>query len=437
MNSTLSRLPSWDEWEREARRRDDADPLASFRSRFYIPADTVYLDGNSLGLFSQEAEAATLQVLADWRTGAIKGWTEATPTPWFHLAEETGARVAPLVGAEPEAVIVTGSTTLNLHQILATFYEPDRTGRDKIVGDRLNFPSDLYAIESHLRLRGRDPATRLVLVDSRDGVTLNEQDIIAALTDDVQIAVLPSVLYLSGQLLDIPAITKAAHARGVKVAWDLSHSVGAIPHELDAWGVDFAFWCHYKHMNAGPGSVGGLYVNRRHWGASSPGLAGWFGSRKERQFDLSATFAPAETPGGLQIGTPHLLSLAPLAGALTLHEEAGIARIRAKSLALTAFLRELAEAILSDWGVRVVTPYDDRPARRAPRARAPERRASFARPARPRRRAGFSPAQYPSLRAHRPVQHLRRVCSRGSSSPRSAGKSGDRNAARAFEGLVT
>src|SRR5205085_702485 len=158
---------------------------------------------------------------------------------------------------------------------------------------------------------GLDPQTHLRLVRSRDGLTLQEEYIVAAMTEDVQLVVLPSVLYHSGQLLDMPALTEQAHARNMVIGFDCSHSIGAVPHALSAWNVDFAFWCGYKYLNNGPGGTGGLYLNRRHFGRA-PGLAGWFSSRKDRQFDMAPTLEPAVGAGALQIGTPNILSMAPL-----------------------------------------------------------------------------------------------------------------------------
>ena len=348
------RVTKFSQWETEAARRDAADPLARFRDRFYVSPNRVYMDGNSLGLLSRDAEQSVLSVLAEWKHKAVEGWTEAEPA-WFGWAERLGAQVAPLVGAEVDSVVVTGSTTGNLHQLLATLFAPTDE-RNKIVADALNFPSDIFALESHLRLRGLDPKTHLVKVPSRDGRTLDEADIIAALLrPDVQMAVLPSVVYTSGQLLDMEAITRAACDNGVLIGWDCSHSIGAVKHELDTWGADFAFWCHYKYLNAGPGAVGGLYVNRRHFGRA-PGLAGWWGSNKQAQFDMTHEFAPANHAGALQIGTPPILALAPLAGTLAIHAEAGMENLRNKSLALTDFLREMCEAILFPYGFSIATP---------------------------------------------------------------------------------
>jgi kynureninase len=335
---------------------DTHDPLAQFRGEFYLPPGQIYLDGNSLGPLSRRSEASTLRVLETWKGQGIGGWLDGDP-PWFTLAEELGASLAGLVGAEPVEVVVANSTTINLHQLLATLYQP-LARRTQIVVDALSFPSDRYAIESHLRLRGRDPIADLVVIPSADGRTLSEQDLIDAMTDEVALAVLPSVVYKSGQLLDLKQITREAHARGVRVGFDLSHSVGVVPHRLDDWGVDFAFWCSYKYLNGGPGSVGGLYLNRRHFGAS-PGLAGWFGSRKDRQFAMAHEFEPAEGAGGLQVGTPPILSMAPLIGALEIVHEAGIEAIRRKSLALTAYLRSIIEADLAEFGFVLATPLED------------------------------------------------------------------------------
>lgn len=334
---------------------DEADPLARFRAEFYLPAGQIYLDGNSLGLLSRHAEAHVQRVLGEWRALGITGWTEANP-PWLTLSESIAAQLAPLLGAAPDEVALTGSTTANLHQLLATLFDP-AAARKIIVADELNFPSDLHALASHLRQRGLDPARHLRLVPSRDGHTLRPEDIHAALTPDVQMLLLPVVQYTSGQLFDAAALTRAAHARGILIGFDCSHSIGAVPHALDRDGVDFAFWCNYKYLNAGPGAVGGLYLNRRHFGRAS-GLAGWWGVRRDRRFAMNAQHEPAPDASALHIGTPHLLSLAPLQGSLEIFAEAGgIAPLRAKSLAQTAFLLELAEVDLP--GFRVASPRGD------------------------------------------------------------------------------
>src|SRR5699024_9308350 len=230
--------------------------------------------------------------------------------------------------------------------------------RTIILADELNFPSDIYALKSQLQLRGLDPKDHLVQVKSSDGDTIQEEDIVKAMTDDIALIILPSVLYRSGQLLDIEKLTKEAHQRGIKIGFDLCHSIGAIPHNLHDWDVDFAFWCTYKHLNGGPGSVGALFVHERHFG-TSPGLAGWFSSDKDKQFDMEHTLTPANDAGAFQIGTPHVLSAAPLLGSVDLMLEAGIDNIREKSLQLTAFMMELIEEDLKGFNFVIRNTKED------------------------------------------------------------------------------
>ncbi len=350
--------------ESHALKLDAADPLAGWRSHFFIPESLIYLDGNSCGLLSREAETALLKTLAQWKELAIEGWLQADP-PWFTLGEELGAMMAPLIGAAPDEVVATGSTTVNLHALLATFYRPEGR-RTKIVATALDFPSDRYALESQIALRGLDPKNELICVGSRDGRLVEEGEIIAALGDDTALAFLPAVSYRSGQLFDMARLTAAARARGALIGFDCAHSIGAVPHAFGDWGVDFALWCNYKYLNGGPGAAGGLYVNRRHFPAVSgrmPGLRGWWGCDKARQFDLAPEFAPAESAGAWQIGTTHLFSAAPLQGSLQLFAAAGIGALRAKSLALTQYLIALMDELAgAPWNLTVGTPRD--PARR-------------------------------------------------------------------------
>ena len=344
--------------ESHARSLDATDPLAGFRARFHLPPATIYLDGNSLGLLPRDAETETRHALEQWKSLAIGGWLDADP-PWFGIGEELGAAMAPLVGAEPAAVVATGSTTSNLHALVATFYRPS-PGRRKIVATALDFPSDLYALAGQIRLAGGDPASDLLLVPSRDGRTIDEGDIEAALTDEVALVVLPSVLYASGQLLDIERLANSARGRGIVAGFDCAHSVGAVPHRFDEWGVDWAVWCTYKYLSGGPGAIGALYVNRRHWGAE-PSLPGWWGSDKRRQFDMAPEFAGAAAAGRWQMGTPPILAAAPLRGSLRLFAEAGIAEIRTKSLAQTDFLIDLMDRsglLAPSYGYGIATPRD-------------------------------------------------------------------------------
>lgn len=336
-----------------AMKLDEEDSLKHYRKEFYLQPNVIYMDGNSLGLLSKRAEQSLLSLLDSWKKYGIDGWTQGEH-PWFYFSDTLSEMCAPLVGASKEEVMITGSTTTNLHQLIASFYRP-KDARTKILADELTFPSDLYAISSQLSLHGYGPEEHMKLVKSRDGDTLNDTDIIEAMTDDVALIVLPSVLYRSGQILNMEELTKAAHERNILIGFDLCHSIGSVPHQLDDWDVDFAFWCNYKHLNGGPGAVGGLYVNHKHFG-QKPGLAGWFGSDKEKQFDLAIQMTPASDASAYQIGTPSILSAAPLYGSLEMFAEAGINAIREKSLKLTDYMTLLVEEELSDYHFTIANP---------------------------------------------------------------------------------
>lgn len=334
-----------------AEQLDAADPLASFREDFHLPAGRIYLDGNSLGLCSRSAEASLMRRLHQWKTDGVEAWSN-----WLDLPERLAARVAPLIGASPNRVAVCGSTTSNLHQLLATLYMPTAQ-RSKIVIDQSAFPSDAHAVQSHLRLRGLSPDEHLVRVPSREDGLLHTEDLIHAIDSSVALLLVPAVVYTTGQWLDVATLAKAAHDRGAMIGIDCAHSIGAVPHALDAIDADFAFWCSYKYLNAGPGAVGGLYLNARHFGRS-PGLAGWFGNRRETMFSMRHDFDAAADATSLMIGTPHILSLTPLEGALDSIEQAGLDRLRTKSLAMSDRLIALADQRLARFGIRVVTPRD-------------------------------------------------------------------------------
>jgi kynureninase len=341
-----------------AQRLDATDSLAQFRSRFFVPEGQIYLDGNSLGLLSRDAERTLLAVLEQWRATGIGGWL-AGDSPWFTMAETLAARVAKLVGAEADEIAIANSMTINLHQLLCTLYKPDAQRR-KVLIDAHSFPTDRYALRSHLQLRGLDPDENIVIAPPGPSRFLDEGEIVKALRDpSLQMALFPSVVYTTGQLLDLERLCAAARENGVIIGLDMSHSVGVLPHALDEWGADFAGWGHYKWLNAGPGSVAGLYLNRRHFDADGmvhAGLAGWWSVHKESMFEMSDQFFPGLGASALQIGTPAVLSMAPIDGALLPVEEAGLERIRAKSLRMTEFLMQIADEELTPLGFTIGTP---------------------------------------------------------------------------------
>jgi len=349
-----------------ARARDDADPLTALRDRFHVPEGERYMDGNSLGLLSTDAERTIDRVVDEWRERGIRGW-EAADEPWFTYAEHLGDRVAPLVGAREEEVVVANSTTVNIHTLIGTFLDA-HDGSPTVLVNRLDFPTDHYAIRSQLRARGHDPEEHLVLVESEDGRTIPMDAVETALEHhDVGIVFMPSVLYRSGQLFDVERLTDAAHEHGALAGFDLAHSVGVVPHDLHDAGVDFAVWCSYKYLNAGPGAIAGLYVHEDHFG-TEPALAGWWGHEKATQFELREHFTPEPSAGGWQIGTVPVLSAAPLEGSLDLIADAatladrsvpddaapgrvGIEALRERSVALTEYLIDLVDERLTECSV--------------------------------------------------------------------------------------
>ena len=346
----------------EARSLDTQDELRAFRDEFYVPEKTYYMDGNSLGLLSRPAEQRLLQTLDEWKRLGIEGWLQGDP-PWYYLADELAALLAPMLGAAPDEVVIANSTSVNLHQILATFYQPEGQ-RSKIIIDEYAFPTDVYAIQSQMRLRGLDPQDNIIVVKAvnvNNERLIEEDEIIARIDDhahEVAMLILPGVIYTTGQLFDMQRLTAAAHQHDIPICIDASHSVGSVPHQFNDWGVDYAIWCNYKYLNAGPGAVGGLYVNRKHFGAT-PGLAGWFSSDKSSQFDMAHQPTFAQDASAYQIGTPPLLSMAPLQATLEMFQAAGIERVRAKSLKQTRYLMTLIESELDGLGFSIPTPDDD------------------------------------------------------------------------------
>lgn len=308
------------------------------------------MDGNSLGLMCRAADAALRDAAGAWRTLGVRGWAEG-PEPWFGMARKASDLLAPLLGCDPDDVTVGNSTTVNLHQILATFADPRRGG---VVLDATHFPTDRYAVESFVRgVRGGGPMPLTLVPPGPDGL-LDEADLCRGLAG-AGFAVFPAVVYTTGQLVDMKRVIVAARELGVPVAWDCSHSAGVVPHRFRDDGIELAFGCGYKYLNGGPGAAGWLYVHPE-LRDRPPGLAGWFGCDPARQFEMAAEFRPAADAGRFQIGTPHVLSLAPLLGSLRVLNDAGIDRVRAKSVAQTGFLMALGRDVLGRHGVGVRTP---------------------------------------------------------------------------------
>ncbi|MBD3178772.1 MAG: kynureninase [Candidatus Latescibacteria bacterium] len=323
--------------------------LREVRDLFKIPDGTIYMLGNSLGLLSAPSRSAVSRVLDEWENLAIKGWLEGEP-PWFWMAERLGKAAAGMVGAKNLEVICTGSTTFNIHSMVSTFYKPSH-GRSRIVAAADDFSSDIYALKSQISLKGMDWREHLILVQPDRRRQTSEERIEQAITEEVALVLLPSVFYRSSQLLDMERITAHAHRKGAIIGFDCSHSVGVVPHRFDDFSPDFALWCSYKYLCGGPGSPAFIYINSEHFDLE-PGVAGWFGNVKETQFDLRLDFEHTRSAGGWQVSSPGILSAAGVEGALEIILDAGIERIREKSLKMTSYLIFLVDQLLSG------EPYD-------------------------------------------------------------------------------
>ena len=307
---------------------DAADPLAPLRERFALPAG-IYLDGNSLGPLTHAArERVRLCVEREWGEGLIASWNRAD---WVHLPRTVGAKIARLVGADPDAVRVTDSTSVNLFKVLAAALAL-RPERRRIVSQRGNFPTDLYMAEGLAGLT--DGRHEIVLVDEAD-------EIEAALTNDTAVAMLTQVDYRSGRMLDMATVTRAAHAAGALTVWDLAHSAGAVPVDLAGASADFAVGCGYKYLNGGPGAPAFLYVAPRHQPHALNPLSGWFAHAEPFAFEPG--FRAAGGADRFLTGTPPVLSTVSLDAALDLWADVSMADVRAKSVALTDLFIRLVE----------------------------------------------------------------------------------------------
>ncbi len=336
--------------------KDKADKLANLRDFFYTKDNQIYMDGNSLGLCSKPAEAAVMRAIADWKKHGINIWTKAD-TNYFLYHDVIGSKIARLINAEANEVTVCANTTLNVHQCIASFWKPT-TDRYKIIIDELNFPTDRYAVESQIATRGYNIDDVLLVAKSEDGKTLCEDSIIEMFADDVALVLLPSVLYRSSQLLDLKKLTEAAHKKGILIGFDLCHSIGNVNHDFKDIAPDFAMWCNYKYLSGGPGAIAGLYVNSRHFD-KAVGLSGWWGNRKDTQFELRDHFEKTEGAGAFQTGTGSILSLAAIDGALDIYNDVNMNDLREKSLDLTGYLMYLIETELSQYGFSIGNPKDD------------------------------------------------------------------------------
>ena len=342
-----------------------ADPLAPFRDRFHIPttpagSDCVYLCGHSLGLQPKSARAYIEQELQDWERLGVEGHFHAQ-NPWLSYHEIMAAPTARLVGALPNEVVVMNSLTVNLHLMMVSFYRPTAT-RHQIVIESSAFPSDQYAVQSQIDFHGYDPAKSLHEIAPRPGeTTIRSEDIekwLAEKGEQTALLLFSGVNYYTGQAFDCARITRAAHAQGCMVGFDMAHAAGNLQLQLHDWDVDFAVWCSYKYLNGGPGCVAGCFVHERHaHNQQLPRFAGWWGHDKSSRFQMPSQFQPIPGAEGWQLSNPSILSMAALRASLAVFDEATMARLRAKSETLTAYLEFLlAQQVNEEFSI--LTPRD-------------------------------------------------------------------------------
>ena len=347
---------------------DAQDPQRRFRQQFHLPLSkdgkpVIYFAGNSLGLMPKSSKQIVEEELENWERLGVDAH-HAAGTPWYTYHQSLRESTARLVGAKAVEVICMNSLTVNLHLMMATFYRPTKS-RFKLLMEEPAFPSDTYAIKTQIIHHGLDPKEALVLVRPRKGeFTIRTEDfveLIATHADQLAVAIIGAVNFFSGQLFDIAEITALVQNREIVVGFDLAHAIGNVPLSLHQWNVDFAVWCSYKYLNAGPGAVAGAFVHERHaTNTKLPRLAGWFGNDPNTRFrlHLDPEFVPVPSADGWQISNPPIFSMAPLRASLAIFNEAGgMEPLRVKSIKLTGYLEFLIEQIGSR-KFSLITPKD-------------------------------------------------------------------------------
>ena len=341
---------------------DKNDPLLSYQEKFHFPLQEngekhIYLCGNSLGLQSKNTESFVIQELDDWKKLGVEGHFHARK-PWLPYHEFLSESYSKIIGSKESEVVAMNTLSVNLHLMLVSFYRPD-TLRNKIIIEGDAFPSDIYAVESHIRHHGLDPSESLIKLKPREGeVTIRLKDIKSVIqqnADSVSLIMLGGVNYYTGQVFEMKEITEEAHKHNILVGFDLAHAVGNIPLSLHDWNIDFAVWCSYKYLNSGPGSVAGVFIHEKHHSQDLERFAGWWGHDKESRFKMPDEFAPIKSAEGWQLSNPPILSLAAVRAALSIFDEVGMSSLVTKSKKLTSYLVFLLNQISTD-RINIITP---------------------------------------------------------------------------------
>ena len=345
-----------------ARQLDAQDPLHTFKNDFHFPQhegrNAIYFCGNSLGLQPKAVANAIQTELYSWQQLAVGGYFGGT-NPWLYYQDYCKPTLAKLVGASTQEVTVMNALTVNLHLLMLSFYKPNGK-RYKILMEAGAFPSDQYAVETQVRQYGFNPDEAIVEIAPRAGEkTLRTADIIESINthaDELALVMFAGMNYYTGQLFDMAAITKAGHAAGAMVGFDLAHVTGNVPVQLHGWNVDFAAWCSYKYLNAGPGAVGGVFVHEKHAQNVQLGrLGGWWGNDEKTRFKMEKGFVPKADASGWCMSTSQVMNTVCLKASLEMFEQAGIENLRAKSIQLTAYLQYLLQQ-LPNLSFEIITP---------------------------------------------------------------------------------
>ena len=352
-----------------AKQLDQKDILNSYRDKFYFPQhngkDVVYFTGNSLGLQPKATKSYLQQELDDWAKFGVEGHFLAK-NPWMSYHEILTDKTAKIVGALPSEVVMMNQLTVNLHLLMVSFYRPTKQ-RYKILCEAKAFPSDQYALQSQVKFHGFEISDALIEIAPRDGeYEVRHDDIYKAIDehkDSLALIMIGGVNYFSGQVFDMKAIVEAGHKAGAIVGFDLAHGAGNLKLQLHDWNVDFAAWCSYKYLNAGPGSVAGAFVHERHHqNTNLPLFAGWWGHDKASRFKMDKTFIPIQSVERWQLSNAPIFSMAAYKASLDIFDEVGMDKLIAKSKELTSYLEFIVEEINKQKGncLEIITPKQNR-----------------------------------------------------------------------------
>ena len=347
-----------------ALKMDEKDPLKAFRNEFLFPKHTdgteiLYFCGNSLGLQPKSTRKMIEQELDDWAEHGVEGHFRAKK-PWMPYHEFFTEKLAKIVGANLNEIVVMNTLTVNLHLMMVSFYRPNGKRR-KIVIEAAAFPSDKYAVASQLRFHGYSKEDLIQLSPRPGEETLRMEDIESVLMSnsaEIALIMLGGVNYYTGQFFDLKRITQLGHKIGAKVGFDLAHAAGNVPLKLHEWNIDFAVWCHYKYLNSGPGAIAGAFVHEKHLeNPEIPRFEGWWGHDKNVRFLMEDNFVPMPSAESWQLSNAPVFSMTPLLASLELFDAAGFEKLRSKSIQLTAYMEFLLDQINTD-RIRIITPRD-------------------------------------------------------------------------------